>query len=298
MLVIRKESDEVNREKTKNEEHAYNLMLYILKNFSDMSLDDQMVIFNKMSFVRTLKASFINLRDRVLADYNENINHDSITITDLKADYHITNGMLEMHLNSIEQIDHHLHYYQDLFNREKQKSYHNIDELVKISLVVERLINRKSVLNTGTPIILFFRFQSKKQKLETQQIKEKYQQQVLVLKKEFEDKKSALEEQYNNKKEEKKPTLDDQSVHKKDIEDQNNVTNPNIDELEHYAKLKDSGNRTTRVNTNRSHSKQDSTDERVQTGTVDDSTTGTTSEDRVSEVFGGTEERRSKEAIF
>jgi hypothetical protein len=43
MLVIRKESDNsFNREKTKkDEEHSYNLMLYVLKNFSDMSVDDQ-----------------------------------------------------------------------------------------------------------------------------------------------------------------------------------------------------------------------------------------------------------------
>jgi len=294
MQVIRKEATEsIQREKAKQDEHAYNLMLYVLKNFSDMSLDDQLVIFNKMSFVRTLKSHFLALRERVLADYSDKIDQESITITDLKADYHITNGMLEMHLDSIEQIDHHLRYYQDLFEQLKQRIHPDIDEMAKISLIVERLINRKSVLNSGTPIILFFRFQSKRQKLEVQQVKERYQQQVLLLKKEYEDKKAALEDKSNNK-----DPAKEKSISKTDIADQDNVTNPNIDELEHHAKLKDSGNRTVRVNTNRPAGKLDSKDERVQSDTPDSSTTGTTSEDRSSEVFGGTEERRSKEAVF
>lgn len=294
MLVIRKENsnDSIDREKSKNEEHAYNLMLYVLKNFSDMSVDDQLIIFNKMSFVRTLKASFLTLREKVLADYSENVNQDSITITDLKADYHIANGMLEKHLDSIEQIDHHLEYYQEQFEKEKQKPYPNIDNMVKNSLIVERLLNRRSVLNSGTPIIMFFRLQSKKQKLEVQQIKEKYQQQVLILKKEFDEKRLALE------KKEKINTANKDPIRKTDIAEKNNVTNPNIDELEHHAKLKDSGTRTIRSNTNRSNSKPNPEHERVQTDTSNDSTTGTTGEDRSSEIFGGTEERRSKEAVF
>jgi hypothetical protein len=291
MLVIRKEAEIIDNEKKKNDEHAYNLMLYVLKNFSDMSIDDQLVIFNKMSFVRTLKNHFLSLREKVLADYSDNVNQESITITDLKADYHITNGMTEMHLMSIEQIQYHLSYYQDLFEKEKQKPHPNIDDLAKISLIVERLINRLSVLNNGTPIILFFRFQSKKQKLEVQQVKEKYQQQVLILKKEFEEKKLALENKNKDPAKEK-------SISKTDIEEKNNVTNPNIDELEHRAKLKDSGTRTFRSNTNRPNSKPNLKDERVQSDTSNSSETGTTSEDRSSEIFGGTEERRSKEAVF
>lgn len=292
MLVIRKEEDDqsLKKEKSKKEEHDYNLMLYVLKNFSDMSLEDQLVIFNKMSFVRTLKAHFIALRERVLADYNENVNQESITITDLKADYHIANGMLEKHIDSMEEIDRQIEFYHDLFEKEKQKPHPNIDNLAKISLIMERLINRKSVLNNGTPIIIFFRFQSKKQKLEVQQIKEKYQQNLLLLKKDFEEKKLALEK--------KEKIAQKNPVSKTDIPEQDNVTNPNIDELEHYAKLKDSGNRTIRSNTNRSNSKPNPEHERVQTDTSNSSTTGTTSEDRSSEIFGGAEERRSKEAIF
>jgi hypothetical protein len=246
-----------------------------------------------VSFVRTLKTHFLSLRERVLSDYSDSINQESITITDLKADYHINNGMLEMHLDSIEQIDYHLDYYQDLFQREKEKPHPNIDNIAKISLIVERLINRRSVLNSGTPIILFFRLQSKKQKLEVQQVREKYQQQVLLLKKEYEDKRLALEDKNKNK-----DPANEKPISKTDISEKDNVTNPNIDELEHHAKLKDSGNRTIRSNTNRSNSKQNTKDERVQSDTSNSSTTGTTSEDRSSEVFGGTEERRSKEAVF
>lgn len=257
-----------------------------------MSIDDQLVIFNKMSFARVLKPKFLVLRSQVLDDYNQTINQDAITITDLKADYHISNGMLEKHLDSIEKLDEQLEIYQDLFEKEINKPHPDIDTMVKISLVIERYINRLSVLNTGTPIILFVKFQSKKQKLEVQQMKEKFQQQMLLIKKELEDRKRILEE--------KTAALDkkDNNVSNKDIEEKDNVTNPNIDELEHYAKLKDSGNRTIRSNINRSNSKQNTQDERVQSDASNSSTTGTTSEDRVSEIFGGTEERRSKEAVF
>ena len=292
MLVIRKE-EESNSEKTRNEQHAYNLMLYVLKNFSDLSVDDQLVIFNKMSFVRARKDLFLSLREKVLVDYNQNVNQESITITDLKADYHINNGMLEMHLDSLDQINQHLNYYQELFQQEKQKGHTDIDELAKLSLVVERLINRRSVLNTGTPIILYFRFQSKKQKLEVQQTREKYQQQLLVLKKEFEDKKLVLE---NKEKELISASKD--SSRKTDIAEEDNVTNQDIDELEHHAKLKDSGNRTIRSNTNRSNSKQNPKDERVQSDTSNSNSTTTGDEDRSSEIFGESTERRSKESVF
>lgn len=287
MLVVRKEDNTFNTKSNRDEEHAYNLMLYILKNFSDLSIDDQLVVFNKMSFARVLKPKFLTLRAQVLEDYGQTINQDTITITDLKADYHIANGMLEKHLDSIEQIDQHLEYYENLFEKEKSKPHPDIDTLSKISLVVERLINRRSVLNSGTPIILFFRFQSKKQKLQVQQMKEKYQQQLLILKRDYEDKKTALEEKQK-----------DQSTSNTDIKEKDNVTNPNIDELEHYAKLKDSGNRSLRGNTNRSDSKPESENQRVQSDTSNSSTSGITSEDRSSEIFGGTEERRSKEAVF
>lgn len=292
MLVIRKEDNSNSLQQSKDQEHAYNLMLYILKNFSDIPVEDQLVIFNKMSFIRTTKSSFIALREKVLADYNQNVNQESITVTDLKADYHINNGMLEMHLNSIDQINELINYYEELFEREKQKVHPNIDELTKLSLVYERLINRRSILNTGTPIILFFRFQSKKQKLEVQQVKEKYQQQVLVLKKEFEEKKLALE----NK--EKEFIANNDSSRKTDIAEDDNVTNPNIDELEHHAKLKDSGNRTIRSNINRSNSKPNPENERVQSDTSNSNSAGTTNEDRSSEIFGESTERRSKEAVF
>lgn len=292
MLVIRKENDDtLNRQKTKNEEHNYNLMLYVLKNFSDMSVDDQLVIFNKMTFIRLFKSNFIALREKVLADYSGNINQESITITDLKADYHINNGMLEMQIDSLDEMKRQLDYYIDLFEQEKNKVHPDIDNLVKITLLIERIVNRIAVLNNGTAIILFFRFQSKKQKMEIQQIKEKYQQQLLLLKKEFEEKKAALELKNKDPAEQK-------SISKTDIADQDNVTNPDIDELEHHAKLKDSGNRTIRSNVNRSDNKQNLKDERVQSDTSSSSTTGTASEDRISEVSGESEERRSKEAVF
>lgn len=293
MLVIKKEDDNnndvPNPRKTKEEQHAYNTMLWVLKNFSDLSLDDQLIVFSKMLARRVIKSSFLSLRDKVLADYNNNIDQESITITDLKAGYHIGNGMLEIHIDSIETVKEQLADYQELYYKEKSKPNPNVDELVKMSLVIERLIHRLSILNNGTPIVYFFRLQTQKQKLQVQQIKEKYQQQVLILKSEYEKKMRALDD--------KTQVANNDSINKTNIPDKNNVTNPNIDELEHYAKLKDTSSRTVRVNVNRPNNKQ-SESGRVHADTSNSSTTGTTDEDRSSGIFGETEERRSKEAVF
>ena len=240
MLLIKKEGNDPNdinkvdvseNRKSRVENHSYNVVLYLLKNFSDLSIDDQYIVFNKMTFVTMKKEAFIKLRTRVLTDYNQKINQDSVTITDLKAGYHLNNGMLEMHFDSIEQINDQLDYYEQEFIKEKRKDFPNIDNMAKISLVVERLINRRSVLNVGTPIILFFRYQIQKQKLEMQQLKEKYAQKSL-------DKIQI-------------PQIET-VTEKKDIHNEADTdTSTNIDELEHRAKLKDFGTRTSRGNTNR-----------------------------------------------
>lgn len=292
MLVIRKEgndsiknNDDIINIQSKNEEHGYNLVLYILKNFSDLSVDDQLIIFNKMSFIKTLKPTFLLLRDKVLSDYNQNINQESITITDLKADYHINNGMLEMHLDSIEQINNQLDYYENEFIKEKSKIHPDFDNLTKISLIVERLINRRSVLSVGTPIILYFRYQSKRQKIEVQMIKEKYEQKVLT----------RITEQQKEKKQTE--NVENPSKVKTDIQEKDSVTN-NIDELEHYAKLKDTRITTFRRNVDRSNNKQDTEQLRVQSVTNDSNKTGSTGQDPISESTRSADQRRTKEAVF
>jgi hypothetical protein len=294
MLVIKKEGNNPDNDidnnlarnkKTRRENHAYNVMLYILKNFLDLSVEDQCVVFNKMTFLGMGKESFLKLRTRVLADYNNKVDQESVTITDLKAGYHLGNGMLEMHFDSIEEINDQLSFYQDEFVKEKEKAYPDIDKLTKISLVVERLINRRSVLNVGTPIILFFRYQQQKQKLEMQQLKEKYAQ------------KSLDKIEIPNK--EPPPSKKEIALEKKDIQETTtNVTSNNIDELEHRAKLKDFTTRTSRGNTNRQDNTTTDAELRVQSATNDSEQTVSGGQDPSSEDTGSGDERRTKEALF
>ena len=288
MLVIKKEgnngngndnnTDIVANIKKRSENHSYNIMLYILKNFSDLSIDDQYLVFSKMIFTTMKKENFEKLRIRVLKDYNQNIDQESVTITDLKAGYHLSNGMIEMHFDSIEQINDQLLFYEQEFLKEKEKSHPNIDTLAKISLVVERLINRRSVLNVGTPIILFFRYQLQKQNLRMQQIKEQYQQTSL----------DAIT----------LPETENKEENKEHIQEGDTVTSTNIDELEHHAKLKDPRSKPTRGNTNRQDNT--STDEklRVQSPNDNSSTTVSRGQDPSSKSSGFSDERRTKEAKF
>lgn len=279
MLVIKKENNDnlVRHKKQRAHNQAYNIILYILKNFSDLSIDDQYLVFSKMTIRGETKEDFIRIRTIVLAEYGSKLNEDSVTITDIKAGYHLANGMLEMHFDSIEQINDQLEYYEEEFIKEKDKEHPDIDKLAKMSLVTERLINRRSVLNVGTPIILFFRYQIKKQKLEMQQLKEKYAQKNLE--------KLVL------------PTEEKKDPQKLDIPEKPNVTN-NIDELEHRAKLKDPKTRISRGNTNRQD--PDATDEqlRVQSASDVNDKTSTGGQDTSTEDNRSGNERRTKEAVF
>jgi hypothetical protein len=286
MLVIKKEDDKNNNDnntnivaniKSRSENHSYNVVLYILKNFSDLSIDDQYLVFSKMIFTTFKKESFEKLRTRVLKDYNENVNQESVTITDLKAGYHLSNGMIEMHFDSIEQLNDQLIFYEQEFLKEKEKSHPNIDNLAKISLVVERLINRRSVLNVGTPIILFFRYQLQKQNLKMQQIKEQYEQKSL-------DTITLPVEQ--------------QDKNKEHIQEGDTDTSNNIDELEHYAKLKDPRHKPSRGNTNRQDNTPADEKLRVQSPNDVNSETVPGGQDPSSESYRSSDERRTKEAKF
>ena len=293
MLVLKKESnnDNVinsninNNVKSRTSNKAYNVILYILKNFSDLSIDDQYTIFSKMVFTQMKKEGFLKLRTKVLLDYDQKINHESVTITDLKASYHISNGMLETHFDGLEQINDQLEYYENEFIREKNKPHNDIDTLAKISLVMERLINRRSILNTGTPIILFFIYQQKKQKIEIQQIKEKYAQ-------------KSLNEIVNITEEKKEQ--DSKETSNLNIQENSIVTNntDDIDELERRAKLQDSRIRQTKGNTNRQD--HNSTDEelRVQSVTNGSNPPSSGGSNTVTEDNRSGDERRTKEAVF
>lgn len=285
---------EIKTSDSKVSDRIDSVIIFILKDYKDLSDNDQYLIFTKLCFYKIDKREFFNRRRRILKEYEGKLSPESITLTDVRAIFHIKEGALSNHLDKIEQMKNQIDFYSTLYEtvrEELQIKINNGEEitggdlfkLTKISRMLNELIQTSISLEIGTPIIMYFRLRMSNQL-----------------------NKSGLQNNNNNNNKDhsffkndndvENPILINKSSNKNIAED--DKFKDSLDELERYSKLKNQNDRHSRSKPDGNGNESINKDERVHANIPISDSTDSSREDRGTEYFKKDHSRRSEEGIF
>lgn len=136
-----------------NEESIKALIVFILQKHVDMPVYDQHSLFNNLSQIKLHHRDFVALKHKYYNDaYNTKIN-----LLNEKLEYHIDVNMSLTHMRNIEIIGAQINYYNQKWNREKDRENPNQSLLETYTDILDTLIKLHSQLNLGLPVMVYLK---------------------------------------------------------------------------------------------------------------------------------------------